>query len=73
MLSLQFFQTKPSPHDGVVKPLGENYNIEMKNRFSAISAYLLDNKLRTLSKAGLLSESSFMFPDSISIKTSLGT
>ena len=53
------------PHGGTVKTAGI-YNIEMKNSYPNLYAFLLDSRLRPISNKGITCEGKFNFADSSS-------
>jgi len=64
------FQSSYGPHGGLIKPAG-NYQIEMKNPFGNLYAYLLDKKSRTIPNKGISCKARYYFPDSTTTEIDL--
>lgn len=64
--SFQLIDFPLGPHDGVVKPAG-SYNIEMKNTFPTLYAYLLDKNYIPISNKGITCEGRFILADSSTV------
>ena len=62
LVSLNLFQSPNGPHGGVVKPAG-NYQIEMKNPYGNLYAYLLDVESKPIRNRRVTCNVRYYFPD----------
>ena len=65
LISLNLMDNPVGPHGGVVKQAGM-YNIELKNSYPNLYAFLLDNRQRPISNKGISCDGKLIFADSTS-------
>jgi len=70
LISLKMFQSPYGPHGGVVKPAG-NYQIEMKNPFGNLYAYLLDVESKPMRNKRISCKVRYYFPDNTTTEIDL--